>query len=234
MRILIVTDSLGMPRGNVDIENTWTRSFIKEYGGCFEVFTFLKSGLTSNDVISEADQLLGLFKPDIVIFQIGIVDCVRRVLSPNVVKILSRIPIISKYTREMIRKKHYFLTKIHELKYVGTEQFVANIEKISYIAHKRGIVVAFIKIAGPGNALIESTYGVEEDIDLYNQIINMEVRKHSNTIFVDPYEGQNLRDYLLEEDGYHLNAKGNELVFNSLVSMLDEIRKHDASSNFEK
>ena len=81
MRILIITDSLGLPREEVKYKNVWTDMLLNK---CLAenilYYTILKRALTIKELHEiKSNMGIGCLHPDLIIFQFGIVDAVRRV-----------------------------------------------------------------------------------------------------------------------------------------------------------
>lgn len=97
MKIVLCNgDSLGMPRENVSFQNSWyfklaNYNFTKNY---LFVNNFRRAFSTSE--LSSKD-FLENYLPNIVILQVGIVDCAPRLYKTNTVliKIINRIPYVS-------------------------------------------------------------------------------------------------------------------------------------------
>lgn len=220
MRVVIFTDSLGMPRDGVSIENTWTRLFINKYAASHEIFTFFKRGANTNDIVQEKSDFLHLFRPNLIIVQVGIVDCVRRALPLRLTYLTSRVPILSSIVRKFSSKYHYVLTKLHKSYAVELRTFEENMNNILTDCSERNIIPIVIRIAEPGAFMRNKTYNVEQDVQLYNQKLKLLVEKF-NGVFVDPYRGQHSFEYVLDEDGHHLNSLGHELVFDKVCCAFD-------------
>ena len=64
-----------------------------------------------------------VLKPDIIIFQIGIVDATRRTLKLYELRIIQKIPTINKVTHHIAKKYHYSFTKIRNNHYLNIKKF---------------------------------------------------------------------------------------------------------------
>jgi len=215
MRILLVTDSLGLPREDVAIDKTWTYLFIKKYKEHHEIFTFLRRSLTTDLIISMRKDIFEFFNPDMVIIQVGIVDCTRRALPKLGTAILSHLP-FSEVIRKFISKNHYFLTKLYELHYVKPDRFRRNVKLINSYANKN-MKIIYLKIAEPGEYISDKVYNIKKDIDFYNSILLEESECNENVFLIDPYKNKRVEEFISKKDGHHLNELGNKLVFNELV-----------------
>lgn len=209
VRILIIADSLGCPRSEINIHNVWTDRILNAFSGKNIVFyTILSRGLTTNHLNYNFIELL---MPDMIVCQIGIVDCVRRALSQKALSRVKRIPFLNNLIRKFVRKNHYFLTKFFETRYTDPKQFESNIKKLSSLAPKTG----FIRIAAAGESMKKQTFNCQHDIDYFNRIIR------AQSELIDPYKDEPTNNYILSSDGHHLNHYGHDLVFQCVYDYIE-------------
>lgn len=201
MRVLIITDSLGCPREETPVEDTWTDiEMVKWTGKGIYFYTECKRGIIAREI---GMNRLKLLKPDIVICQIGIVDACRRAFSPRLTDMAERnVPIVSKVVNWFIKNYHYTLSKWRKIHWTTIGDFERTMTHIAGITEK----TAFIKIAPPGKNIRNKIYHVEEDVKAYNDII-VKVAKENNAEILDPYKGMRADEICLP-DGHHLNSKG--------------------------
>ena len=78
MRILLITDSLGCPREEIAVYDTWTDRILSKWSsGKIHFYTLCKHGLAADDIdINYVKEI----SPDLIIMQIGIVDACPRAL----------------------------------------------------------------------------------------------------------------------------------------------------------
>lgn len=206
MRIVIVTDSLGLPRESCNQELTWVEEFLKLQNGNV-VYTFLEGGKSSADLIRHP---INKLNPDLIIVQVGIVDAVRRATGKNYLKVVSRIPIINRTHSLITKRYHLLITKLFNIHYVNFNLFLNNIKNFVRMNNQAKIV--FLSIAPAGKYLVDNTYRVKEDIELYNSAL-----RDSKADVINPFEDvQEIDDFLLK-DGHHLNELGHKLVFESVI-----------------
>jgi lysophospholipase L1-like esterase len=148
----------------------------------------------------------------VIIIQLGIVDAVRRVSSPLLLRIISKIPLIRFVFRYFAKKYHFSLTKLLNIHYADEKRFLSNLENFKHLNENSKIIP--ILIAPPGTYLRENTYMVEADIKSYNNIIKKIFRSSIN-----PYHNEE-SDTFLREDGHHLNDKGHLIVYENLKRVL--------------
>lgn len=208
-RVLILTDSLGCPREDVDVEDTWVDQLLRDNTLDVWFYTYCERGQYAKRIDVNRIKLLN---PDIIICQIGIVDATRRAIHRLSLAIISRIPILSKVCNILIRKNHYFLTKIRKIHCTNIRDYTRILESIFSCSNCGNI---FICIAPPGQYMKEQVFNIDNDVNQYNKVITD--LNFSNTILLNPYKNQ--KDYMLQ-DGHHLNKKGHELIFLSVKDAL--------------
>lgn len=215
---LIITDSLGLPRCEIERGETWLYQFIADSKDIN--YTYLRRGGTTNylkDVMVHYDYL----SPDYIIVQLGICDCTRRV-KPRILLGMRRCfkggDLLNKVIYKFVGWYMFCFTKIIKIHDVNSEKYRKNIlEFIDFYKKKNSNVKIYIcAIAGAGEKLVKKVYGIEQDICYYNQILEEISLESENVFFVNPYLGKEAKDYVLESDGHHLNKNGNELFYNKI------------------
>lgn len=222
MRIILITDSLGMPRDKIDVKDTWPSLFINKFKDKHEIFTFMQRARDSNQIVGLKEEFFSFYKPDLVILQFGIVDCCRRALPENILGLISRIPLFSKIIRYFLRKYHYRITKLYDSKRVSPVSFKNNILNIAEELESKNIKAIFIAIAEPGDFLVNKIYHVKEDIKEYNNIMSIQLNNKKKICYINPFKEDNPKLYTLKEDGHHLNPYGHYLVIQTLENILKE------------
>ncbi len=218
MRVLLLTDSLGCPRKEIKVNNTWTDKIIKKWASHNVYFyTYCKHGLSAGDI---SITYIKEIEPDVIIMQVGIVDACRRALSRGEYKIISKLPLIKTFVKRICNRFHYEITKIRNVRYYSLNKFMHTINKI---IEETGAHVVFLQIAPPGKTLVRKVYNIQNDIEEYNNA----VKENLMVQFLNPYIG-NVDDYILESDGHHLNLRGEEMVFCAVDKFISEfVEKND-------
>ncbi|RDU65758.1 SGNH/GDSL hydrolase family protein [Helicobacter equorum] len=227
-RITVITDSLGMPRDCTPIEKTWTellklylaQNFTHIMGGGVITYFFPQRGLHTQDILNKRNDLLLYQKSDIVIIQTGVVDACRRVMPRNLEWRIESLPLIGRIYSKFVSHFRFKLTHLYNFHYVDLSHFQENIIKICndiYQANPYAKII-WIKIAPPGKGLISKVYAIQQDIDLYNNILEQCADKKSFEI-LDPYIGHNTQQITIQ-DGHHLSEFGHQLVYQILQNRL--------------
>ena len=216
-KILFLTDSLGLPRPDKSIlaDETWCQQVAKDAVGDFEFFFQLHGGLHTKELMLIRNQgYLGGYEPDLIVLQIGIVDCSSRVLGEKAKAIISRIPIINNLVRNFIKKFHRPLSVWRNFTYVNREDFKKNLLNLkSSFANKQFIVVP---IAPPTSGFIEMMPRIEKNISDYNMILK---EVFSKGFQEELFSGESPENFLLH-DHYHLNKKGHSKVASVVLNLI--------------
>ena len=108
--------------------------------------------------------------------------------------------------------------KFWNIHYTDLFTFEVLVKKLCVLRQSQ---IAFIPIAPPGDYLINKSYGILSDVKEYNSVFIKNARSNNITL-LSVYDGVKSNDIILKEDGHHLNARGNELVYNAVVKYIDE------------
>ena len=203
MRILLLTDSLGCPRAETPVSNTWTDKILNKWSSQNIVFyTYCVHGLSASKI--DLDYLQEI-SPDVIIMQIGIVDACRRALGRYEQEIISRIPGVRTIVRIICRRYHYLLTMLRNIHDCSPRKFLSI---LNMIQKNSAGVIYFIKIAPAGKIMLKKVFHIKKDIQTYNSI----VQSVPKIKIIDPYDNKDPESLFLS-DGHHLNALGNDLLF---------------------
>ena len=227
--ILCLADSLALPRINVSYKETWFYKLKSSYieGQASKVLIdFIASfrrALTSSDIMQQYTDLVGLYDADLLIIQQGIVDCAPRRINDRLlmwrilIKVVNKLHLTSAFwfviKRLFNRNKNTVYTNIVDYK--------RNIESLvnKFLAGGLNKQVLFVLIATPSSKFLSKSKFVGDNVRAYNKIIVSICDTNERVSFIDPLcSGDNT---LFVEDGYHTNAKGNELVFAAVKNFIE-------------
>jgi acyl-CoA thioesterase-1 len=217
--ILIIGDSLGLPRENVPYKKTWPYLLNKVLSTSHVVIK-VQRALTSK-MINEGVKAdwLEFYRPKIVIIQVGIVDCAPRYLKNDsfLLKIINIQPsFIKKNVWKLIKN-----TKIRSPKNVDVSiiEFEKNIN--SYLTRCKSIgveKVCLIKIAKCGKKMQIQNPKIIDQISSYNEVLNIVKDEYDFVETVNVLADAD-ESYFIE-DGYHLNEFGNSVLFKSIIEKI--------------
>lgn len=220
MKILIITDSLGLPRINDGVITSWVELLVEKRRGDI-VYTYCFPGLSIQHLLYQDQpgyRWLSTWKPDLIVIQMGVVDAVRRALNNAERNLLKKAPkYIMGVARKILSGNHYRLSKARDIHLGSIEDYTFFINDLKKNA---GCPIVFIKIAPPGKRMRENTHNAESDIKRYNDAI--ESFADETFLFLDPYRNDEM-DSLLLEDGHHLNREGVMKVFEAVNNAIEDI-----------
>tara|TARA_R110002049_G_scaffold148977_2_gene311962 strand:- start:271 stop:936 length:666 start_codon:yes stop_codon:yes gene_type:complete len=218
-RVLFLTDSLGLPRPDKSVlaHETWCQLVAKNLNETYEPYFQLYGGLHSKMLMLYRNQgYLAGYEAETVILQIGIVDCSARVLPEKVKKIISAIPIISRITRNIIKRYHRSLSTLLNVKYVKEKQFEKNLIELRNSFSSANFIV--IPIAPATKGFIEMMPRISRNIEKYNLILE---KVFQDEFISDAYQSINAEELLLP-DHYHLNVKGHEHIYKKVTAQFPQ------------
>ena len=214
--ILIVGDSLGLPRINLPYSQTWPfllSSKLTNYHFVLKLQRALTSKIINSGV---SEDWLEFYCPQYVILQLGIVDCSPRYIKNGglLMKFLSLLPqILKSFFWILIKKSFKRSSKNAD---INIKDFQNNIEKYISRCEDIGVERIFIiKIAKSGSSMVKQNPNILDQIDSYNKIIEKISYEKNNYTIISSLEKANDNYFL--EDGYHLNEYGNKQVFQEIV-----------------
>lgn len=199
-KILLLTDSLALPRESPEIckyEQTWPY-LLKKSG--YEIHQCSIGGATSTDLLRQAHYYKS-FNPDIIIVQVGIVDCTPRFINRKEKYLLTKIPKIGNRLIGILNNPN--LRKRRKITYISREKFLENIKSIKKLFNHRSRVF-FVEIIG-GQGYDSLLPGVYDNIEVYNNLLY----KVSEVIEYN-HEDITMNDY------HHLNEKGHICLFQAI------------------
>lgn len=217
-KILFITDSLGLPRLNPEpvlADESWpyllTSELLSLPNSSFLFYYHCLHGLTTDAVVDHLQGVLGAYAPDMVIIQVGIVDCYPRALKKSELALLSRIPLVNKIFHRLIKKYYKQLTASRNIHYVDIEKFENNCYRI--FNFYKNIEIAVIPIAPPNDAFVAKNPQVLDSISKYNSVLR---GVYGQFFLSEMYNTTSISDLFLS-DNYHLSVAGNRHVVDVLL-----------------
>ena len=198
MKILFITDSLGLPRNEpevVNFEETYIQLIRKREN--WDVYSFSKGGATLKE-LSEINSFHGNFlnQPDVVVIQSGIVDCAPRAFKAFESKVLSGLNLFRFIPRRLIS----LLRKKRKITYLSIEKFSYALKKIK--KHYPSSLFLCLEILPASIEYECKIKGVSENIKLYNKIL---YQSGMNIIPTSDFDSS-----FIMTDHHHLNKFGHE------------------------
>jgi len=218
-KIIILGDSLGLPRPELSFEKTYPYLLQEKVLNKYHMISKHKRANDTKWQVNALYDDVELYKPDVVVIHLGVVDCAPRLFYRKE-KILFHyinkvIPIV-----EFMSKYRFFLTKKLPKVYVNTVNYKINMTKIIDYLEERDIQIIVVGISKTSMENRKKSYGYNENILKYNNILEEILVDKKEIKFVDMY--QYGEDVLLE-DGHHLNEQGSLLLANELFKQIKDI-----------
>ena len=204
-KVLILSDSLSLPRLHPEIvrsEQTWPFLLRSAYPHVYFHQIALGGGLM-RDIRSQMAYQRHL-RPELVIAQLGIVDCAPRALRKTEQFFVSEYRIIGKIARRILPRLAPFLRKHRRIVYTSPWQFEQEIGIIQ--GQFGGVPVFWIGIIPARPGYEERVPGISENIARYNRIIQKNLPHGFIGMDHMPDEG-------IMSDHHHLNKTGHRYIF---------------------
>jgi hypothetical protein len=207
MTLLILTDSVALPRRNAETiwEDTYIYRLRERYGRTHNIINVSIGGASIKDLRNQVNYYKTL-NPEIVILHCGIVDAAPRAFGRIEMEIIKKLRLfrLTKPLVSFLRKNraHHYAKPSLFKEFVKIIKKELNVEKFLPI----GIIPA-------SKEYEEKLPGISKAIIEYNNILKLE----QGFICVDnmPKEG-------ISRDFHHVNKIGQLFFFNKLIKLLDE------------
>lgn len=221
-KIIIVTDSVSMPRHGLPYEATWIHMLKREFPA-YDIMDRTARGSTSTRLVTEGGggaDLLESYMPDIVILQIGMAEAAPRLFNKRGLE----YAIVSRYMPQRMRQKYIEFVKKRRVRSpditdVTPEQFRANITAYFERARRISARVILIPILPPTDEYMRKSPHAPTNVERYNAIYRETAAGFDNVTIVDPFRPDvDINKVAIDE--LHINAEGSRLIFNALKPLL--------------
>lgn len=211
--IIIIGDSLAAQRKDdgYSLDERWPSIFETKSGS--SVLNLAKTYSTTK-VLKKVKQEIKLRKPDYVIIQLGIVDCVPRRFYKIETSILYRLP--DKVRVFLMRIVKKIRNQSSSRAYVKPNNFKDNIKNL---CSGMDCEFIYVKILSATEPLLLKNNNAGLSIIKYNELIDEISSELVNFTFVE-IKGEIVRELTLD-DGYHLNKLGHDYLANCLANKLN-------------
>jgi hypothetical protein len=217
-RILIVTDSISMPRPGLPYEEIWVHHIKKRFPD-LDFIDKSARGSTSTRLVTEGGagaDLLENYDPWAVILQQGYAECAPRLFKKHGAEYY----IMNKIMGPALRKKYISFIKKHrgrkpDLTDVSADQFEKNINNYFERAENIGTKIILI-LMHPANSIFkQKSPFIQHNSDFYNSIYKKAAEEHDNIIVIDPFKSKNMDQFSIDEVHYNLN--GHKILFDAIT-----------------
>lgn len=226
-KILVVGDSLSMARleFGISFDETYAHILHKKLLESIVINASLRAN-DSRNVLTDnyTYETFQSIKPELVIYFLGIVDCMPRLFTSKerlFLRLLMAIKFlkgIGKYIISYKSKRRYELTKKKLIQFVSLNDWINNLEQAITKSNNR---IVFINIPYPGTRLLARNYGILEIVNEYNAALKMQAEKHGLKV-IDFYSMTKESPDLLLDDGYHITVKAHQILASKLLEALPD------------
>lgn len=221
-RLVIIGDSLAMPRPETPYEHTYPYLLKSMLGPEWEVINRARRANRVDVQMEEqnlVDDILWL-KPDAVVVHLGIVDCAPRLFSLRQHQVLERAPrIIRQYIIRFASSHRALFTKHFPKQYVPLAKFEPLYDALVAQLRREEITVIVCNIADTNEINKQRSFSFARNIERYNRIIE-DVAMRYEAKLVDCYGLSREMDGFLLEDGIHLSPHGAAAVAEEICRAL--------------
>lgn len=213
MRILIITDSLGLARESPECVNffeTWPELLKQNH----EIHSLRIGGVTLKILAGQLGYYKSL-KPDILIIQSGIVDAAPRALTDLENQLINKFYITRVITKRILNESRLRkLRKRRNLVLTPLNKFANLINSIKNQFKDSSIYwIEILPISDSYELLVPN---IKRNVSRYNKLIHSELRENVVELNDIPKSGIML-------DGAHLTKEGHIFVYNRISRLLTRI-----------
>lgn len=221
-KIIIIADSVSMPRHGIAYEETWIHLLKREFPA-YDIIDRTARGSTSTRLVTEGGggaDLLETYMPDIVILQLGMAEAAPRLFNKRGME----FTIVSRYLPPRLRQKYIEHVKKRRVRNpditdVKPEQFRANITAFFERAKMISARIILIPILPPTDEYMKKSPHAPKNVERYNAIYRETAGTFDNVTIVDPFRpGVDINDISIDE--LHVNSEGSRMIFKTLKPLL--------------
>ena len=215
--VLILTDSLGLPRvkpERVADTECWVYRLQDAFSHVLKFRSICTPGMDTRQLLIASRDYHQAMAPDLVVLQVGIVDCYPRALRRNELSIIIRLPkSLSMFLHRQVRRNYGYLVKWRRIQYVKLAEFKANLQSLRDLFP--GSKFRIVPIAPPSSDYKVKNPLIESAVANYNEAL---IELFGDDVLNDCYAEKG--DHLFMSDHHHLNAAGHTQVYNGVSKAL--------------
>ncbi|OAV44302.1 SGNH/GDSL hydrolase family protein [Lewinella sp. 4G2] len=227
-KVIAIGDSLALPGHGNGYEDTWIKK-VKTRFPAWDFITVFRRSTTTNVLVQSGgggdnsktprgSDCLEYYQPNIVITNLGIVDCAPRLFYSIENKVVKHMP--GSLRKPYIKLMKRIRSKSPKKAYVSIGKFEHN--WTTYLSRCEAINVEKVIIIGiphPDENMVKLNPGIVKSVKAYNEVYEGLSRKFNFVSLIYPLDSTRY-DFTIFDDGYHPNPSGNELVSNELELIL--------------
>lgn len=224
-KVLIITDSVSMPRPGVSYEETWICLLKKKYP-LLDIIDRPARGATSRRLVTEGGggfDLLETYMPGTVIIQLGLAEAAPRLFSKSGFEFFFMNKILSPAQRrryiDYVKRNR---PRKPELSDVPPEEFRSNIKHYFQRCSNAGTQVIVIRILKATDYYISKSPRIQECIDNYNRIYEETASEFTNVSVISPVK-DNIDVNSICLDELHIDREGHKIYFEAVDSYFTKL-----------
>lgn len=230
-RVVIAADSLGLPRRGPDpvrAREAWPTLLEERLRGALDdvaVVNRAQRGLTLPALVGKYDDLVGLWEADVLVLQVGIVDCAPRVFGQRQRALLSSrlVPGTLRriVTRLAARYRRQIITMRPRVRYTSPRQFRSSLRDLGSRLEERDPRILVLPILGSIERHEARSPGYSESVTLYNAAWREWCRAGRRRFleYGDVFAEAPL-EQVVATDGHHLTVAGNRLIADAVAARI--------------
>lgn len=224
-RILIITDSISIPRPGIPYEDTWIYHFKNEFTNCDIIDRPMRGGTTSRLVTEGGGgaDLLEFYMPDIVIIQMGYAECAPRLFRKTgfehffMHRILPR-QYLKRYI-SFVKKRRTRRPDCTDIEPSVTDSNIRNFIERCKI---HGSTLIYLKIHRASDYYLSKSPFIQQNVDTYNRMLEEYAAEYGHVKLVEPIS----KDYNINQlciDELHVNAEGHMLYYREISAVIRKL-----------
>jgi len=224
MNVLFLTDSLGYPRvepAGTAAKDFWpykTRDKCEASNLKSSLFFFdMKGGRHTSSLLVDVDNHILAYKPNVIVLQVGIVDCYPRSLKKVEQQILTRIPIVRNLSKYIVKKFYKQIVLARNITYVKPSTFQNNLVELK--SKFPGVTWIVLPIAPANRSWQIKNQLVKDNIQKYNSAL----KKIFGASYLEALYKFADVECLFLRDHHHLSSYGHDVVSDAVFSKLNEV-----------
>ena len=224
-KVIIITDSVSMPRPGVEYESTWICMLKKKFPA-LDIMDRSARGSTSRRLVTEGGggaDLLESYMPGLVIVQLGLAECAPRLFKKSGLEFF----IMNKLFSPGLRNRYInFIKKRRdrkpELSETSPEEFRNNLNNYMLRCSNNNVKLIIVKILRPTELYISKSPHIKECIDRANNIIDDLAKNYTSVYVVNPVKDSiDVNKICLDE--LHIDTAGNKLYFDTISACVRKL-----------
>jgi len=219
-KVLIITDSVSMPRPGINYEDTWIYLLKKKYPD-LDFIDRPARGAISRRLVTEGGggaDLLETYMPGVVIIQLGLAECAPRLFKKSGYEFFFMNRVLSPSLRSryinFVKKRR---PRKQELAEATPEEFRNNLNQYMQRCIKYNTNVLYIKILRATDLYLSKSPEIQKSIDIYNDIIDEIASEYDNMETISPVK-DNIDVNSICLDELHITKEGNRIYYKAVDS----------------